>query len=369
MRTQEVERLNSLYGGFWNHDVLDFCYMTNRYFPPKQFMDDLQARLPELVGSYPSTNAHLSSLLAEQLGLSQDELVVGNGASELISAVINRHVHGLAVPVPTFEEFINRAHILGRQVFPFKASRRFELDVDAFISHILVTNADSALLIRPNNPTGNYLSKGDLIYFLNRVRSLNLVLVDESFLDFVDAESDKSALDMLKDYPNMVVLKSLSKNCGIPGIRLGYAASGDAERLTELRNDLPIWSINSLAQFFLQEMGKYTDEYVDSCQQVTKATQKLVWDLSSVPFLNPYPTQGNFVLCEILYGLTGDELATKLFEDSRILVNSCGSKLGLDGDFIRVACRTDQENRSLIEALQRIAQNTEKKNSVALDAR
>ncbi|MBT97286.1 MAG: hypothetical protein CL902_01490 [Dehalococcoidia bacterium] len=369
MRTQEVDRLSSLYGGFWNHDVLDFCYMTNRYFPPKQFMDDLQARLPELVGSYPSTNVHLSSLLAEQLGLSQDGLVVGNGASELINAVLYRHAHRLAVPVPTFEEFINRAHILGRQVFPFNASSRFELDVDAFICHILDRNADSALLIRPNNPTGSYLSKGDLIYFLNRMRSLNLVLIDGSFLDFVDAEPDKSALDMLKDYPNMVVLKSLSKNRGIPGIRLGYAASGDVERVAELRNDLPIWSINSLAQFFLQAMGKYSEEYEISCEQVTEATQKLVWELSSVPFLNPFPTQGNFVLCEILYGPTGDELAAQLFEDSRILVNNCGSKLGLDDEFIRVACRTDQENRYLIDALQRIAQKTELKNSVALDAR
>ncbi len=96
---------------------------------------------------------------------------------------MSRYVHRLAVPVPTFEEFINRAKFLGREVRPFKPQRRFDLDIDSFINHVRSTDSDSALLIRPNNPTGSYLEKSDLVYFLDRMRSLNLVLVDESFLD------------------------------------------------------------------------------------------------------------------------------------------------------------------------------------------
>ena len=361
MHTQEVDQLSSLYGGFWNYNVLDFCYMTNRYFPPTKFIEDLQERLPELLGSYPSTNSHLSLLLAEQLGLNKNEVVVGNGASELINAVLSRYVKRLAVPIPTFEEFINRALILGREVFPFQSSDGFNLNVDEFIGHINETDSDSALLIRPNNPTGTYMPKTDLIYFLNRMGHLNLVLVDESFLDFTDAEPDTSALDLLQDYPNLLVLKSLSKNCGIPGIRLGYAATGNVERLEELRKDVPIWSINSLAQFFLQEMGKYREQYTESCGKVKEATRNLVHGLSGVPYLSPFPTQGNFVLCEILHGFTGEELAARLFDDSRILVNNCGSKLGLDGNFIRVACRTDEDNNRLVEALLRIDEFAEVK--------
>jgi len=214
-------------------------------------------------------------------------------------------------------------------------------------------------LIRPNNPTGSYMSKSDLVYFLDRMRSLNLVLVDESFLDFVDAESDPSALDLIDEYSNLLVLKSLSKNCGIPGIRLGYAATGDKERLAELRKDLPIWSINSFAQFFLEEMGDYQSEYSESCRQVREATRNLVRGLEAVPYLCPYPTQGNFVLCWILYGFTGEELAERLFEDSRILVNVCGSKEGLEDNFIRVACRTEEDNDRLLDALMRIARSIE----------
>jgi len=359
MNTQEMGHLSSLYGGYWNHNVLDFCYMTNRYFPPMQMIDDMQSRLPELIGSYPSTNWFLSSLLAEQVGVSEHELVVGNGASELINAVVSRYVHRLAVPVPTFEEFVNRAKILGREVRSFTPSQRFDLDIDEFIGHVTKTDSDSALLIRPNNPTGSYLCKSDLVYFLDRMKALNLVLVDESFLDFVDAEADPSSLDLIGEYPNLLILKSLSKNCGIPGIRLGYAATGNAERLADLRKDVPIWSINSFAQFFLEEMGGYSQEYIESCFQVRQATKKLVKGLESVPYLHPYPTQGNFVLCRVLYGFTGAELAEHLFEDSRILINDCGSKEGLGGNFIRIACRTEADNDRIVESLMRLAKFTQ----------
>ncbi|NQW22772.1 MAG: histidinol-phosphate aminotransferase family protein [SAR202 cluster bacterium] len=359
MQTNELSRLSSLYGGYWNKNVLDFCYMTNRYFPQQRMIEDMQARLPELIGNYPSTNWYLSSLLAEQIGLTQNELVIGNGASELINAVVSRYVHRLAVPMPTFEEFVNRAKILGREVCPFTPSQGFDLDIDAFIEHVRNTGSDSALLIRPNNPTGSYLSKSDLVYFLDRMKTLNLVLVDESFLDFVDAEPNPSALDLINEYPNLLVLKSLSKNCGIPGIRLGYAATGNAERLADLRKDLPIWSINSFAQYFLEEMGEYRTEYTESCRQVREATQKLARGLQQVPFLEPFPTQGNFILCRILNGITGEELTAHLFEDCRVLVNNCGAKEGLEGNYIRIACRTEEDNTRLVEAFMRLEKFTE----------
>ena len=359
MQTNELDRLSSLYGGYWNQNVLDFCYMTNRYFPPQRMIEDMQAKLPELIGNYPSTNWHLSSLMARQVGLTHNELVIGNGASELINAIVSRYVHRLAVPMPTFEEFVNRAKMLGKEVCPFKPSQRFDLDIDEFINHVKSSGSDSALLIRPNNPTGSYLLKNDLVYFLDRMRNLNLALVDESFLDFVDAEANPSGLDLIDEYPNLLVLKSLSKNYGIPGIRLGYAATANAERVAHLRNDLPIWSVNAFAQYFLEEMGDYRSEYDKSCLQVMEATRRLVRGLANVPYLYPYPTQGNFVLCWVLYGFTGEELAARLFEDSRVLVNNCGPKGGLGDNFIRIACRTEDDNTRLVEAFMRLSKYTE----------
>ena len=355
MEHEDVRFLSSLYGGYWNYEIHDFCYMTNHYFPPDRLLEDIRARLVELIKSYPSTNWYLSSRLAEPMGLSQRELVVANGASELISVITQRFIQNLAIPVPSFDEFVNRARIQGKVVSPFPMTTRFKLDIDEFIQHVRSTSANSALLIRPNNPTGNYVSKAELTHFLNSMRTLDLVLVDESFIEFVEAESSPSASDLMFEYPNLMILKSLSKNYGIPGLRLGYAAAGNADRIASLRSDLPIWNINSLAQFFLEEIGAYHEEFEDSCRRVRAATRRLREGLEEVPYLYPYPTQGNFVLCWVLYGFTAQELTDTLFERSQTLVNSCGSKYGLDDDFVRIACRTEEENDWLVEILKEMA--------------
>ena len=350
----QVEYVSSLYGGFWDLDVKDFCYMTNPYFPPEEFLVDMSARLQDLIKAYPSTNWHISSILAESLGLTQQELIVANGASELISAITSRFVENLAVPVPTFNEYINRAETLGRRVSPFTTSGDFELDPEAFIQHVQSTEANSALLIQPNNPTGTFISKENMRYLLESMRGLDLVMIDESFIEFVNSEPDPSALDLIFEYPNLIILKSLSKNYGIPGLRLGYAVSGDQERAAALRKDLPIWNINSLAQFFLSKMPDYQEQFDRSCEILKSATQQLYKGLIGVPYLHPYPTQGNFVLCRIIYGFNASELTEHLFNRHRILVNNCGGKEGLEDSFIRIACRTEEENSELLRALKEL---------------
>ena len=352
MEQKEVDNLSSLYGGYWAHQVDDFCYMTNPYFPSERLLEAMQANLRVLIKSYPSTNWYLSSVLARNLNLTHKEVVVANGASELINFIIARFVKNLAVPVPTFDEFTNRAKVQGKQVSPFSIARRFTLDIDEFISHVRTTNSNSALLIRPNNPTGGYVSKEELVHFLNTMTDLDLILVDESFMDFVDAEVDPSAIDLIYQYPNLMIIKSLSKNYGIPGLRLGYAAAGSSAWIEALRSDLPIWNINSLAQFFFEEMGDYLSEYENSCHRVRASTDRLLRGLEEVSYLYPYPTQGNFILCWVLYGFTAQELTGRLFEHARILINDCGSKDGLDDRFIRFASRTDEDNDRLLKALQ-----------------
>ena len=169
-------------------------------------------------------------------------------------------------------------------------------------------------------------------------------MVDESFIDFVRVEPNPSAMDMTAEFPNLIILKSLSKNYGIPGLRLGYAASENRERIAQLREDLPIWNINSMAQFFLEKMGECKPAYLDSCDRIQQATQKLYRGLQQVPYLFPYPTHGNFILCRVLNGFSAADLTSDLFDRHRILVNNCSAKEGLEGDFVRIASRTEEEN-------------------------
>jgi threonine-phosphate decarboxylase len=352
---KDVRSVSSLYGGFWNFDIKDFCYMTNPYFPPNEFFESMGANLKVLVKAYPSTNWHISSLVAKPLGLTHEEVVIANGASELITAITGRFIENLAVPVPTFDEFINQVRSQGKLVSPYQLEGDFELDVEGFIRHVQDSNANTALLINPNNPTGTLISRESMEHILESLRHLDLVLIDESFIEFASGDQPPSVIDLIFDYPNLIVLKSLSKTYGIPGLRLGYAASGNPDVTANLRRDVPIWGINSLAQFFLEEIGDYKQQFIDSCIGVKHATQLLYRDLQEIPYLHPYITEGNFILCRLLRGFTATELTARLFDEFHILINDCSKKVGLDESFFRIAPRTVEENALLIQALRSIA--------------
>ena len=355
----DVQTVSSLYGGFWNVDVQDFCYMTNRYFPPEEFLESLASNLPALVGSYPSTNRHLSSLVAEQLGVKHQELVVGNGASELISVITSLRIEHLAIPIPTFDEYRNRAELLGKQVSPYAMGMEFALDVDGFIAHALEAGANSVAIVRPNNPTGTLVSREEVVQMLRAFGELDMVLVDESFLCFAGPDyPELSVADLIHEYPNLVIVNSMSKAYGVPGLRLGYALSGNQQFIARLRAEVPVWSINSLAQYFLENMGTYASKFADSCAQVRVATQALYEGLQTVHFLDPYPTRGNYVLCRTSPVLTGSGITARLFDDFGVLVNDCSGKHGLDARFFRIASRTTEENEELVRILLAVASET-----------
>ena len=355
MEQSDIRYVSSLYGGLWNFDIKDFCYMTNPYFPPQEFFESLGANLRVLVKAYPSTNWHISSLVARPLGLTHEEVVIANGASELIAAITGRFVENLAVPVPSFDEFVNRARNQGKRVSPYQLDGDFELDVEGFIRHVQDTHANAALLINPNNPTGTLISRESMEHILESLRHLDLVLVDESFIEFASGDPSPSVMDLVFDYPNLIVVKSLSKIYGIPGLRLGFAASGNRDVTASLRSDVPIWSINSLAQFFLEEIGDYEQQFAESCMGIKHATQLLFRGLREIPYLHPYTTQGNFILCRLLRDFTATELTARLFEEFHFLINDCSKKVGLDGSFVRIASRTVEENAQLVQALQSLA--------------
>jgi threonine-phosphate decarboxylase len=359
----QVRYVSSLYGGFWNFDVKDFSYLVNPYFPPSAFIESLGSRLDELVRAYPSTNWYISSLVSKTLGLTHEEIVIGNGASELISIITSRYVKNLAVPIPTFDEYVNRAVIQGKQVSPYQTRDDFTLNVDGFLQHVRDSNANSALIINPNNPTGILVPQDSIWHILESLRHLDLVIVDESFIDFADSDPVPSAMNRISDFPNLIILKSLSKSYGIAGLRLGYAVSSNRNVVATLRDNIPIWGINSLAQFFLEEMVNYQQQFAESCNQVREATRILYDELQSIPYLYPYPSQGNFVLCKTLDGLTAAQLTASLYQEFKILINDCSHKKGLSDCFVRIASRTKEDNARLVQALRQLSYATPGKTS------
>ena len=328
--------------------------MTNSYFPPDEFIQLLSSNLRTLIQAYPSTNRWISSVLGKVIGVEASNIVVANGASELIASISGTLINNVAIPVPTFEEYTNRAKALGKQVSPFLLTEDFHLDISEFISHVQASGANSVVIVNPNNPTGTLTARDEMIDLIRKLSHLDLVLVDESFIEFSQTVPNPSVVDLVGKYPNLMIIKSMSKNYGVPGLRLGYIVSGNKLQVEQLRKSIPIWSINSIAQAFLENLSKYQPEFLVSCQQVIASTQMLYRGLERISGVKPYPTEGNYILCELSANITGHQAGTMLLQKYGILISDRGNKGGLAQNFIRIASRTDHENSRVTAALKDI---------------
>jgi len=348
----DLSLIGALYGGYWNYDLKDFCYMINSYFPPQEMLDKIAAELSVLSRNYPSTNKHISLLLSNYLSLDVDNVVVANGASELVNVIGRLFIKKLAVPVPTFNEYINRLRIQGKEVSLYRMEEeRFTIDMDSYIRFAEESNSNAVLFIRPNNPTGNLIPKTSMNYALQKLVNFDLVLVDESFIEFSATEKDASILEFIETYENLVIIKSLSKVYGIPGLRVGCAICGNINRIDMLRKELSIWNINSFAQYFIELLGDYRKEFEEACTKVVRATRELHAELSKLKCLYPYPTEANFVFCKLVNNMSSTELATFLFENYGFLIYDCSNKTSLNSQFVRMASRTYEENGELVAAI------------------
>jgi len=348
-------RLQRRYGGFWRFpQLLDFTLLVNPYFPPARLDDELADAAPRLARMYPSGLAVQRGLAARVFHCDAGQILVGNGAAELISALLPEIAGPVGVPVPTFEEYAGHPHSVLIEPLP-AASSAFRHDLDRLARACRDHSLKALVLINPNNPTGQVCAPADLIALLDELRERDVRLIlDESFIDFVDAYPDRSLLnaEMLARSPNLIVVRSLGKSYGIAGLRLGVLASGDDALLTRVARRLPIWNVNALAEWFLQTAGRYEPEYWAACRRLVEARNIFLNDLATLPALRPISSGGNFVLCEVRPPWKAASLCQRLVVDHWMLVKDCTGKTGLgDGQYVRIAIRTEQENAKLVSAI------------------
>ena len=350
-----VEQLSGRYGGYWRYPgLLDYCYLVNPFFPPKKLMDEIKASFEALLTQYPSGMRVNSLIAAKNFGIHQEQIVVGNGAAELIKALMGTFSGTCGIIRPTFEEYGHRYHEEDLVVMnPNREDFRYTADdvMEFFTAH----RADNLILINPDNPSGNFIPKQDLLRLAEWCRGQNMKLViDESFVDFAD-DTDASLLDseILDAYPNLYVMKSISKSYGVPGLRLGVLAGGNTETIASLKKDVAIWNINSFAEFYMQIAEKYKKDYTRSLVRFREERDRFMAALSEIEGLRLLPTQANFVMVELTSGITAKELNRRLIVDYNIIIKNLSAKLDrVDGEYIRLAIRNPEENDRLVSAIQ-----------------
>lgn len=350
---RQYDLLCSRYGGYWRYpNILDFCYLVNPYFPNQRLKDELAANFSKLLTQYPS-GARVNNLLAaKDFGVKKEYIALGNGAAELIKALTETMIGRVGVIRPTFEEYPNR--MMPEQVVTYETKAPdFRYTADELMAYFANKDIWSLVLINPDNPTGNYIPYEDCLRLADWCQQRDIVLViDESFIDFSTEHPTFLSNDILERFDHLVVIKSISKSYGVPGLRLGILATSNQSLMTGIQRGLSIWNINSFGEFFMQILGKYEKVYDAAMEQFHQERTRFAEQLQTIDYLRVLPTEANYVLCEVLKSKSPREIATRLLKENGILIKDCTSKC--HGPYIRLAVRDEADNNQLIEALRKL---------------
>jgi histidinol-phosphate/aromatic aminotransferase/cobyric acid decarboxylase-like protein/choline kinase len=350
----KLERMQARYGGYWRFPgLLDYCYLVNPYFPPKRLVKEMASSFRTLLTEYPSGAAVQSSLAGKVFGVEPDHIAVGNGAAELIDAVARLVPGTMAIATPAFNEYPARFGSERTTLLPTE-SKAFSYRADEL--EAAMKKAEILVLVNPDNPSGHFLGEEETKDLVDRLLAAGKkVIVDESFADFAESGRRFSLLEeaYLAARPGLIVIKSISKSYGVPGIRLGVLATGDGALVSAVRKLVPVWNINSLGEFFLQIADKYKADYRDACDRLAEERNRFAAALEATGRLSVYPSQANYLLCRITDGTSSRELASSLLDEHRIFIKDLSGKKGFpeNGQFIRLAVRKSEENDKLVAAL------------------
>ena len=349
---ERVKLLQGRYGGYWRYPkLLDFCYLVNPYFPPEKMKDELRANFDTLLTEYPSGMRVNSLLAAKNFDVHQKNILVGNGAAELIKSLMGYLDGKVGFIRPTFDEYPNR-NTRENSVDYTPENRDYSYTADDLMNYFGDKDLANLIVVNPENPSGNFIPKADLLRLIDwsKVKGIKLI-IDESFVDFADAE-DSTLIDqaILDVNPHLFVMKSISKSYGVPGLRLGVLASGNTEIIAAMKKDVAIWNINSFGEFYMQIEEKYKKDYRDALVRIKAERDRFLSELAKVKGIRVIPSQANFVMVELDEGISPKELLKTLLIKHDLLIKELTTKTN-GRSYLRLAIRNTQDNDELIKAL------------------
>lgn len=356
---ERLAKIQNSYGGYWRYpSLLDFCYLVNPYYPRSRMIEEMKANFETLLREYPSGMGINSMLAAKYFGIRQEYVCVGNGAAELIKSLMEYVEGNIGVVYPTFEEYPNRKE--KHNIVSYTPTNAdFSYTVDDLMRYFGDKELQALLLINPDNPSGNFISKNDVQKLVMWCEKREIrIIVDESFVDFSDGFATNSLLDntIIAGHPTLAVMKSISKSYGVPGLRLGVLVSSDKDLIEWMKKDVAIWNINSFAEFYMQIFNKYESDYKRACVKFIEERNRFYHVLQEISFLRVIPSQANYFLCELTGRFTATELTDMLLNRFNILIKDCSSKNGFSGrgEYVRIAIRNRKDNDRLLFALKTI---------------
>ena len=348
---EKLELFHKRFGGYWRFNgIKDYCYLVNPYFPTKQMIDKMKYFYDELLFNYPS-GQKIEKICASRMfdNVNEDNILIGNGAAELINNL--RYIVGkrIGLTIPSFNEYV-RCFPDCEITYINSSDDNYRLSLDKIIDKL--DDVDTMIIISPDNPSGSCLKYEEVIEILDIAKEKNKqVIFDESFMDFANNNYTLIDDDILNKYSDLVVIKSISKSYGVPGLRLGVLASGNEKYIKTINNNLPVWNINSFAEYFLQIINIYKKDYIEGCKKIKEERDRFYKELIKIKDLYIYPSEANYFMCKLLSG-NANELAEYLLDNNKILIKVLNGKNGFDdGEYIRIAIKSTIDNDYLVKSI------------------
>ena len=348
---EKLELFHKRFGGYWRFNgIKDYCYLVNPYFPIKQMIDKMKYFYNELLFNYPS-GQKIEKICASRMfdNVNEDNILIGNGAAELINNL--RYIVGkrIGLTIPSFNEYV-RCFPDCEITYINSSDDNYRLSLNKIIDKL--DDVDTMIIISPDNPSGSCLKYEEVIEILDIAKEKNKqVIFDESFMDFANNNYTLIDDDILNKYSDLVVIKSISKSYGVPGLRLGVLASGNEKYIKTINNNLPVWNINSFAEYFLQIINIYKKDYMEGCKKIKEERDRFYKELIKIKDLYIYPSEANYFMCKLLSG-SANELAEYLLDNNKILIKVLNGKNGFDdGEYIRIAIKSTIDNDYLVKSI------------------
>jgi histidinol-phosphate/aromatic aminotransferase/cobyric acid decarboxylase-like protein len=344
---------------------VDACFLSNPYatdlfieFLNKDLIKSDKFR--EILEYYPPQNREVAQNISKAINIGAKNIFVGNGAIEIIQAVLHNFIKSkICIISPTFSsyyEFVKDE----KDIIYYNLNKEsdYELDPVHYVKFINEKKPDTIVLINPNNPNGGYLKGSDVSYILDNLSHIENIIIDESFIHFAYENIELSQItyeELISKFTNLIIIKSMSKDFGIAGIRAGYAVMNE-NRVNQLLKHGYLWNISGLTNYFFKVYSEksFVKKYEIVRKKYIMNTLMFLNEISNIKGIKAYPTKSNFVLIEIKNGMTSFEFTMNLLVYYGVYVRDCSDKIGLKGEFVRIASRSFEENLKIIKALKEI---------------
>ena len=317
-----------------------------------QVKKELAAHL-DVISSYPDRNyTDLKKAIASYTGTSAEHIVVGNGSTELISLLISQRAPKKALLLgPTYSEYARELNLIGGtlEYYNLKEEQDFKLDISD-LTDALKSDIDLLIICNPNNPTSSAISTPDIRELLAVCRSLGIfVMIDETYIEFAPKGAALSAVPLVPEFDNFMVIRGVSKFFAAPGLRFGYGLTSNQAFLQTLLTHQNPWSLNSVGAYAGERMLKDTDYIKKTWALIDSERTRMCTELSGLDTVKIYPAYANFVLVKILKeGLTSFDVFEKAIHQN-LMIRDCSSFESLKGEYVRFCIMNPEDNDRLLE--------------------